>query len=149
MPSALGEGATAARAPGAPPAPALVGANRSAVTLAWAAPSADGGSPILGYAAELQPKSAAAVEDGMPVDWVLVYQARPTGRFISMCACGKLSSVWQRRHSLLGRLGAGELAQFSSYACAQGREQCSAWLMQRPPAARRAVCEHRHAVPAF
>lgn len=77
MPSALGEGATAARAPGAPPAPALVGANRSAVTLAWAAPSADGGSPVLGYAAELQPKSAAAVEDGMPVDWVLVYQARP------------------------------------------------------------------------
>ena len=78
MPSALEEGATAATVPGAPPAPALVGANRSSVTLAWAAPSADGGSHVLGYAAELQPKSAAAVEDGMPADWLLVYQASPT-----------------------------------------------------------------------
>ncbi len=75
MPSALGEGTTAAIAPGAPAAPALVGANRSSVTLSWAAPAADGGSPVLGYEAELQPKSAAAVQDGMPADWVLVYQA--------------------------------------------------------------------------
>ncbi|KAK9843498.1 hypothetical protein WJX81_006001 [Elliptochloris bilobata] len=78
LPSAFGEGATAATAPGAPPAPALVGANRSSVTVAWAAPSADGGSAVVGYEVELQPKSAAAVQDGMPADWVLVYQGSST-----------------------------------------------------------------------
>lgn len=33
----------------------------------------DGGSPVVGYEVELQPKCKAA-KRGMPADWVLAYQ---------------------------------------------------------------------------
>ena len=42
--------------------------------MVWAGPDEDGGSPVTHYAVQLQPKSTAAMLDGMAPDWVIVYQ---------------------------------------------------------------------------
>jgi hypothetical protein len=65
---------TTARAPGVP---TVIGNNRTSASLRWTPPEDDGGTPVLGYEAELQPKSRAAIEGGMDDEWMLVYQARP------------------------------------------------------------------------
>jgi hypothetical protein len=78
MPSTVAAIKTASTTPRAPGPPKAVGTNRTSATLAWDAPADDGGSPVLSYEAELQPKCRGAVQDGgLAQEWVMVYQARP------------------------------------------------------------------------
>ncbi|KAK9847425.1 hypothetical protein WJX84_006386 [Apatococcus fuscideae] len=67
---------TAAQAPGAPSHVRALGSNLTSATIVWAGPEQDGGSPLTHYAVQLQPKSAAAVANGLPLEWVVVYQGR-------------------------------------------------------------------------
>jgi hypothetical protein len=80
---------TTARSPGLPKA---ICCNRMSVTLTWAPPEDDGGTPILEYEAELQPKSKAAVEGGMSDEWVLVYQVCI---FASLWKVRRRTETWQ------------------------------------------------------
>ena len=50
-----------------------LGSSLTSATLVWAGPGEDGGSPVTHYAVQLQPASPAAVADGMPPEWVVVY----------------------------------------------------------------------------
>ena len=59
--------------PKCPGVPRMTGATRSTITLAWKAPEETGGSQVLDYEAEVQPKSKAAMEGGMADKWLLVY----------------------------------------------------------------------------
>lgn len=68
---------TAAQAPGAPSHVRALGSNLTSATIVWAGPEQDGGSPLTHYAVQLQPKSAAAVANGLPLEWVVVYQVQP------------------------------------------------------------------------
>ncbi|KAK9833069.1 hypothetical protein WJX74_006307 [Apatococcus lobatus] len=67
---------TAPQAPGAPSQVRALGSNLTSATIVWAGPDEDGGSPITHYAVQLQPASPAALADGMPPEWVVVYTGR-------------------------------------------------------------------------
>lgn len=64
---------TAAQPPGAPSHVRALGSSLTSATLVWAGPAEDGGSPVTHYAVQLQPASPAALADGMPPEWVVVY----------------------------------------------------------------------------
>ena len=76
QPSAIAMLRTGFTVPKCPGAPRVTGATKSTVTLAWKAPEETGGSQVIDYEAEIQPKSKAAMEGGKADDWMLVYQVR-------------------------------------------------------------------------
>jgi len=90
---------TTARAPGVPK---VIGSNCTSASLSWTPPEDDGGSPVLSYEAELQPKSRAAIEGGMEQEWMLVYQARTQPQALNVAwkhtrklHCGLWSTPWK------------------------------------------------------
>ena len=74
QPSTITELRTGCTVPACPGPPRVTGATKSTVTLAWKAPEETGGSQVLDYEAEVQPKSRAAMDGGMADEWMLVYQ---------------------------------------------------------------------------
>ena len=76
QPSTITELRTGCTVPACPGPPRVTGATKSTVTLAWKAPEETGGSQVLDYEAEVQPKSRAAMDGGMADEWMLVYQVR-------------------------------------------------------------------------
>ena len=74
--SPIASATTAATVPGPPPAPRIVGLDRTAAELKWGSPAADGGSPVTQHQLEMRPKCATAIEAGIPDEWLLVYQVR-------------------------------------------------------------------------
>jgi hypothetical protein len=70
--SAVCEGRTAATPPASPPPPVKSAATHSSATIFWEAPDHDGGSAIVGYEVEAEPKCSGAKRD-FPAEWVLVY----------------------------------------------------------------------------
>ena len=73
--------------PACPGPPRVTGATKSTVTLAWKAPEETGGSQVLDYEAEVQPKSRAAMDGGMADEWMLVYQVRLMSPHASLHTC--------------------------------------------------------------
>ena len=74
QPSTITELRTGCTVPACPGPPRVTGATKATVTLAWKAPEETGGSQVLDYEAEVQPKSRAAMDGGMADEWMLVYQ---------------------------------------------------------------------------
>ena len=85
QPSAIAMLRTGFTVPKCPGAPRVTGATKSTVTLAWKAPEETGGSQVIDYEAEIQPKSRAAMEGGKADDWMLVYQVRTADMIIVSC----------------------------------------------------------------
>lgn len=94
---------TAATAPPALTPPSKVSCTHSSIDIAWQPPESDGGSPVLNYEVELQPKCAAAKRD-MPDEWLLVYQGPETS-----CTLGALRAgcSYRVRVRALNKQGAG------------------------------------------
>lgn len=101
--SALSEGRTAAMPPASPPPPCRVAATHSSATISWAAPDHDGGSAILAYEVEAEPKCAGAKRD-FPSEWVLVYRGPDT-----TCTLGGLRAgcTYRARVRAVNAQGAG------------------------------------------
>ena len=74
QPSTITELRTGCTVPACPGPPRVTGTTKSTVTLAWKAPEETGGSQVLDYEAEVQPKGRAAMDGGMADEWMLVYQ---------------------------------------------------------------------------
>ena len=92
QPSTITELSTGCTVPACPGPPRVTGATKSTVTLAWKAPEETGGSQVLDYEAEVQPKSRAAMDGGMADEWMLVYQVglmTPQHRYTS-AGCASL-----------------------------------------------------------
>lgn len=64
---------TAAAPPDSPSMPAVMGSNRTSVSIRWQPPEADGGSPVTSYEVELRPKTKAGLAS-MTDEWLTVYQ---------------------------------------------------------------------------
>ena len=73
--SSIATAQTAAVPPDSPSMPAVMGSNRTSVSIRWQPPEADGGSPVASYQVELRPKTKAGLAD-MTDEWLTVYQVR-------------------------------------------------------------------------
>ena len=69
--------------PKCPGLPRVTGATKASVTLAWRTPEETGGSQVIDYEAEVQPKSKAAMVGGMADEWMLVYQVGPHSPYLA------------------------------------------------------------------
>lgn len=74
---------TAATVPGPPGVPTKLGATQTSIAVAWAPPEGDGGSAVVAYEVEAQPKCRGAQRclGDLGQDWLLVYQVGGRGRF--------------------------------------------------------------------
>ena len=95
---------TAATAPLAPPPPVRETASHSSVGIAWRPPEYDGGSPIIRYEVEVEPKCTMAKQHMAP-GWASVYR----GTDVS-CTIGSLraGSVYRVRVRAVNEQGPGQ-----------------------------------------
>jgi hypothetical protein len=102
---------TAATAPLAPPPPFKEKSTHSSISLTWRPPEYDGGSPLLGYEVEIQPKSEPAKQDfaksdnnNNNIEWVRVYEGKDTTHSIASLRAG---CTYRARVRAINSIGAG------------------------------------------
>jgi len=99
---------TAATAPLAPPPPFRENSSRSSITVSWRPPEYDGGSPLLGYEVEIQPKSEPAKRDfaknDKNIQWVRVYEGKETTHMLDFLCAG---CTYKVRVRAINSIGAG------------------------------------------
>ncbi|GBF99904.1 hypothetical protein Rsub_12812 [Raphidocelis subcapitata] len=78
---------TAATVPSTPVGLAVMGVNRTSVTLAWQPPAGDGGAPITGYQVQLQAVTRAARSE-LGAEWLIVYDGPSTATAFSALHAG-------------------------------------------------------------
>jgi len=69
---------TAAMPPSSPPQPGVNSVTQTTAMLSWGPPPFDGGAPITRWKVELQPKSKAALVNGLSSNWTTMYEGRGT-----------------------------------------------------------------------
>ena len=94
---------TAATPPLPPSAPTRSAASHSDVTITWNPPEYDGGSPVISYELEMQPKCQTSIKD-MPKEWMRVYEGSDT-----TCTLGGLRAgcMYRVRVRAVNEIGPG------------------------------------------
>ncbi len=95
---------TAATAPLAPPPPFKEASTHSSITITWRPPEYDGGSQLLGYEIEMQPKSDIAKQDVEGSGWMRVYQGKETTHTLGSLRAG---CTYKVRVRAVNSIGAG------------------------------------------
>jgi Fibronectin type III domain len=81
--SAPGSGRTVATTASPPTRLSVMGVNQTSASLTWDPPDFDGGSEVVAYEAEVQPKCRAGREHWAE-GWTTMYQARGRGASIGI-----------------------------------------------------------------
>jgi fibronectin type III domain-containing protein 3 len=124
--SRVSEARTAPTPPQAPRPPTRSHATHSSIAIAWTAPEYDGGSPVLAYQVEMEPKCSAAMRD-WPAEWLRVYEGCDPA-----CTLGGLRAgcTYRVRIKAVNAIGEGPYSMAvdvaTAHACPEAPETLSA-----------------------